>query len=103
MRNVLSRMSIHSRLGMVTDWPMTWRWLGKALLVFLLAGNLLSACNPPGPAPQPSPTVSPEQPPTGTVRLLPDLLIREVHVISDAPDGCLALGQNLRTIVQIEN
>jgi len=79
------------------------KWLLKAALLFCLTGLLMGACAINAPGLQASPTVPSLQPPTDTARVLPDLLIRGVTVLSDSPDGCSARDQQLRMIVQVEN
>ena len=79
------------------------RWLCRTVLPVCLLSMLVGACSINGPGLQPSPTALPLQSPTETRRLLPDLTIRAVTVLSDTPNGCLASDQNLRTIVQVEN
>jgi WD40 repeat protein len=64
---------------------------------------LVGACNARGPDLQVSPTALPLQYPTDTRRLLPDLTIRGVTVLSDSPDSCPSPDQTLRMIVQVEN
>jgi WD40 repeat protein len=79
------------------------RLLWRAILPACLFGLLVGACSVNGPGLQPSPTALPSQVPTDTRRLLPDLTIRAVTVLSDATNGCPASDETLRTIVQVEN
>jgi hypothetical protein len=79
------------------------RLLWRALLPACLFSMLVGACSINGPVILPSPTVLPLQVPTDTRRLLPDLKIRAVTVLSDSSNSCLASDQVLRTIVQVEN
>lgn len=76
----------------------------RAMLSLCLTGMLLGACSLNGPGLLlASPTVLSPQSPTDTARLLPDLVIRGVTVLSDSPNGCPGPNQTLRTIVQVEN
>jgi WD40 repeat protein len=64
---------------------------------------LISACSLGGPGLQASATAPAQQSPTETRRLLPDLVIRNITVLSDSPNGCITPDVTLRTIVQVEN
>jgi WD40 repeat protein len=79
------------------------RLLWRAMLPFCLINMLVGACSISGPGLQATPTVLSLQSPTETRRLLPDLVIRGVTVLSDSPDGCPSTDQTLHMIIQVEN
>jgi len=79
------------------------RLLWRVGLPFYLVSMLVGACSINGPDIQVSPTAPALQSPTDTRRLLPDLTIRGVTVLSDSPTGCPSADETLRMIVQVEN
>jgi WD40 repeat protein len=92
-----------SRLNVRSIWRVSLRLLLRGALPFCLIGLLIGACDLNEPGLQASPTAQSQQSPTDTARVLPDLVIREVRVLSDSPNGCPAPDQKLRMIVQVEN